>query len=99
MAKKRFVVREGFHFRLVQEDGREKIYSEGDIVELEQAEGTATHQLEYADEKDRAAAFKAEIDAHAAKQQATAIGQAQALAQALSTLQMAIAPASAAPQA
>ena len=73
MAKKRFIVREGFHFRMVAADGREKVYSEGDIVELEQADGTANHQLEYADEKDRAAAFKAEVDAYAAKQQATAV--------------------------
>lgn len=46
MATKRYVVREGFNFRLRDDKGNEKIFSEGDTVELEQAEGDGVHQLE-----------------------------------------------------
>ena len=60
MASKRYVVREGFIYRVRDEKGNEKTYSEGDIVTLEQEIGDAVHQLEYADDKDRLAAVKAE---------------------------------------
>lgn len=63
MGTKRYVVREGFNFRVRDEKGNEKVYSEGDLVTLEQSEGDAQHQLEYADDKDRAAALKAENEA------------------------------------
>lgn len=46
MATKRYVVREGFNFRLRDDKGNEKVYAEGDTVELEQAEGDCAHQLE-----------------------------------------------------
>lgn len=60
MPTKRYIVREGFNFRIVDAKNNEKVYSEGDIVTLEQDIGDAAHQLEYAEEKDRAAAAKAE---------------------------------------
>ncbi|NQE47986.1 hypothetical protein [Herbaspirillum rubrisubalbicans] len=60
MATKRYVVREGFIYRTVDAKGSEKVYSEGDIITLEQEVGDAAHQLEYAEDKDRAAALKAE---------------------------------------
>ncbi|WP_075259045.1 hypothetical protein [Herbaspirillum camelliae] len=60
MATKRYIVREGFIYRTVDGKGSEKVYSEGDIITLEQEIGDAAHQLEYAEDKDRAAAAKAE---------------------------------------
>lgn len=60
MATKRYVVREGFNFRIVDSRGNEKVYSEGDTVTLEQEVGDASHQLEYLDDKDKAAALKLE---------------------------------------
>jgi hypothetical protein len=63
MGTKRYEVRAGFNFRVRDEKGNEKVYSEGDIVTLEQSEGDAQHQLQYADDKDRAAALKAENEA------------------------------------
>lgn len=74
MGIKRYIVREGFHFRQIvpTEKGTvEKIYSEGDIVSLDEAEGGAAHQLELADENDRAAAAKAEAKARKASTEAT----------------------------
>lgn len=60
MAAKRYIVREGFIYRTTDGKGSEKVYSEGDIITLEQEVGDAAHQLEYAEDKDRAAALKAE---------------------------------------
>ena len=93
MAKKRFEVRKGFNYRVLDDKGNEKVYSEGDIVELDQADGAGFHQLQYADQKDCDSALKAEQDAAAAKAQASAVAQAQVIAQALANLQTAIAPA------
>lgn len=64
MSKKNYVVRQGFIFRITRpgQDGKPvvKEYSAGDTVQLDQEEGDGVHQLEYADEADRAAALKAE---------------------------------------
>jgi len=60
MGTKRYVVRDSFNFRTTDSKGNEKVYSEGDIVTLEQEFGDTAHQLQYADDKDRAAALKAE---------------------------------------
>ncbi|MCW5299279.1 hypothetical protein DXT88_13945 [Herbaspirillum lusitanum] len=60
MAAKRYIVREGFIYRTVDAKGSEKVYSEGDIITLEQEVGDGAHQLEYAEDKDRASALKAE---------------------------------------
>lgn len=95
MGAKKYVVREGFNYRVRDDKGNEKVFSEGDVLVLEQEDGDAAHQLEYADEKDRAAALKAEQEAraaaqaaqpqaggvnHAALAEAIAAGVAQALA-------------------
>jgi hypothetical protein len=91
MGSKKYVVREGFNFRVRVETEKgpvEKIYSEGDTVTLEQDMGDSAHQLEYADDKDRATALKAEEGARksaaAAQPQAGGFDQA-ALAAAISS--------------
>lgn len=80
MGSKRYIVREGFNFRVRDDKNNEKVYSEGDIVTLEQEDGDIRHQLEYADEADRVAAFKAEQKAKKAAEatQAAASGFDQA---------------------
>ena len=98
MAQKNFVVRAGFIFtqRVVGERGDVKFkeYGEGDIVKLDPEVDAIPHQLELADEKDRAAAAKVEAEArkaalpapvtagvdHDALAAAIASGVAQALA-------------------
>lgn len=103
MGNKRYVVREGFNYRVRDEKGNEKVYSEGDGVTLEQSIGDAAHQLEYADEKDRAAALKAEQEAKKVEQlsqpvaggidqAALASAIAEGVAQALAAIQAANAP-------
>jgi hypothetical protein len=76
MGSKRYIVREGFNFRIRDEKNNEKVYSEGDIVTLELEDGDSRHQLEYADERDRADALKAEQKAKKAQEavQAAASG-------------------------
>ncbi|MDD5247821.1 MAG: hypothetical protein PHY45_02480 [Rhodocyclaceae bacterium] len=93
MAKKRFQVRGGYNYRVVDDKGNEKTYSEGDILELEQADGITCHQLEYADQKDRTAALQAEQQAATDKAKDQAVAQASMIAQALANLQAAISPA------
>jgi hypothetical protein len=48
MANKKYVVREGFVFRTQNDNGSFKTYEGGDIVNLEELEGDASHQLERA---------------------------------------------------
>lgn len=72
MAQKRYVVREGFNYRVRTERGEEKVYSEGDIVVLDPDTDSIGHQLELADEKDRAAALKEENQAARAASMARA---------------------------
>lgn len=72
MGIKRYIVREGFNFRVRNDKGEEKVFSEGDILQLDQEDGDKCHQLEYADEKDRLAAAKAEAEAAAKVQAAQA---------------------------
>ena len=49
MAVKKFVVREGFNYRVRDDRNNEKVYSEGDTVDLEETDGNATHQLQRAE--------------------------------------------------
>ncbi len=48
MAIKKYVVREGFVFRVQNDNGSYKTYEAGDTVDLDEAEGDAQHQLERA---------------------------------------------------
>lgn len=95
MAKKDYVVRAGFNYRVLDAKGNEKVYSEGDTIELDTVDGAAAHQLELANPKDRDAAAKAEKDAAADKAKESATAQAQIIAQALANLQTTLAPAAA----
>jgi len=69
MGIKKYVVRAGFNYRqrIETEKGTvERIYNEGDPLTLEQEEGDAAHQLEYANDKDRSEALSAESEARKA---------------------------------
>ncbi len=46
MATKQFIVREGFNFRMRGDQGHEKVYGAGEIVEIEDSDGVEYHQLE-----------------------------------------------------
>jgi len=46
MANRKYVVREGFSFRTVNEKGDVKVYSEGDTVSLDTEIGGNSHQLQ-----------------------------------------------------
>lgn len=46
MATKTYVVREGFVFKIRDEKGNEKTYTEGDTVKLDVSIGDEAHQLE-----------------------------------------------------
>lgn len=70
MPTKNYVVRDGFNYRVRDEKGNEKVYSEGDSVCLDQEIGDVAHQLEYAEESDRKAALKIESAAKRAEQAA-----------------------------
>jgi hypothetical protein len=90
MGIKKYIVREGFNFRVRVETDKgivEKVFSEGDTLQLDQEIGDAAHQLEYADEKDRTAAAKAEAEAAAKAAPAVTSGgvDQDALAAAIST--------------
>jgi hypothetical protein len=60
MATKKYFVRAGFSFRMRDDKGNEKVYSEGDTLTLEQGDGDSAHQLECSDAADRDTATKAE---------------------------------------
>ncbi|HTH40260.1 MAG TPA: hypothetical protein VL968_05680 [Rhodocyclaceae bacterium] len=70
MGTKIYKVREGFIYRTRDAKGNEKTYTEGDTVELDTDLGDGAHQLEYANEEDRAAALKAEQKAAKANKSA-----------------------------
>lgn len=46
MATKNYVVRAGFVFKIRDEKGNEKTYTEGDTVKLDSSIGDEAHQLE-----------------------------------------------------
>lgn len=46
MANRKYVVREGFSFRTVNDKGDVKVYSEGDSVTLDTEIGGNSHQLQ-----------------------------------------------------
>ena len=46
MATKTYTVREGFCYRVTDERGNTKTYTEGDTLDLDIEVGDATHQLE-----------------------------------------------------
>lgn len=48
MATKTYVVREGFVFKIRDEKGNEKTYTEGDTLKLDSSIGDDSHQLELA---------------------------------------------------
>jgi hypothetical protein len=92
MGAKKYVVRQGFNFRVRDEKGNEKVFHEGDQVQLEQELGDVQHQLEYSDDKDRDAALKMEMKAQKASDSSFVVGVPQsagidheALAAAIST--------------
>lgn len=60
MATKSYVVRAGFNYRLRDDKGNEKVYSEGDTITLDQEIGDTAHQLEYSEDKDRREALRVE---------------------------------------
>jgi len=89
MATKQFVVREGFILKLTADSPTgsvEKIYTEGDIVQLDPEVGEALHQLEYAGDKDRADLLKREQAAATAKAASSNGIDINALAQALAAV-------------
>lgn len=93
MATKKYVVREGFNFPVKIEDDKGnvkiKVYDAGDTVNLDSSIGDVSHQLEYADEADRATALKAEQkaakDAKAAQAAETGAIDHEALAATVAT--------------
>lgn len=89
MAVKQFVVRLGFIFKITSDGPNgpvEKIYTEGDIVQLEPEVGEAAHQLEYAKESDRADLLKREQASATASAAVTRGIDINALAQALAAV-------------
>lgn len=51
MANRKYVVRDGFSFRIANEKGDVKVYSEGDSLIIDQEIGDNSHQLELLDGK------------------------------------------------
>jgi hypothetical protein len=101
MAVKQFVVRSGFIFMITVDSPTgsvDKVYTEGDIVQLEPEVGEAAHQLEYAKESDRADLLKREQAAATASAAVTRGIDINALAQALAAVLQTASAGTAIPQ-